>query len=126
MTSVKAIGVFCFLVFVSLSSYPHHAQADHCAVDKSKVMRDCWRNIGKNVGEHPLLHGSVCCQVIRAATDIHCVCDKFTAHELARISLAKFAMATHVCGNGLRAHTHCAGYTVPVITLPAPPPPEST
>ncbi|KAF7103816.1 hypothetical protein CFC21_104759 [Triticum aestivum] len=88
-------------------------------------MRDCWHHIEKKLGDqYPPLH-SACCNTIRDAKDIHCVCDRFTAHELTLLSLAKFAMATHVCGNGLHTDTHCAGYRVPEIKLP-PPPASST
>ncbi|XBI12712.1 hypothetical protein VPH35_139540 [Triticum aestivum] len=128
MTNAKVARVLCFLVLVALSSCSLYARAanevDHCLLDKKKVMRDCWHHIEKKLGDqYPPLH-SACCNTIRDAKDIHCVCDRFTAHELTLLSVAKFAMATHVCGNGLRTHSHCAGYRVPEITLP--PPPAST
>ncbi|XBI03163.1 hypothetical protein VPH35_131613 [Triticum aestivum] len=103
MNNTKVAGVLCFLVLVALSSCSLHARAandiDHCLLDKK----------------------SACCNTIRDAKDIHCVCDRFTAHELTLLCLAKFAMATHVCGNGLHTGTHCAGYHVPEIKLPPPP-----
>ncbi|XBI03162.1 hypothetical protein VPH35_131612 [Triticum aestivum] len=125
MNNGKVAGVLCFLVLVALSSCSLHARAandiDHCLLDKKKVMRDCWHHIEKKLGDqYPPLR-SACCNTIRDAKDIHCVCDRFTAHELTLLSLAKFAMATHVCGNGLHTCTHCAGYHVPEIKLPPPP-----
>ncbi|KAM3193581.1 hypothetical protein ACQJBY_070295 [Aegilops geniculata] len=126
MTNAKVAGVLSLLVLVAISSCPRHARAghavDHCLVDKKKVMRDCWHNIEKNFGDPFPSHGSLCCDTIRDSKDIHCICDRFTAHELTVISLSKFATVTHKCGNGLHAHTHCAGYRVPIITLPPPPP----
>ena len=78
-------------------------------------MRDCWHHIEKKLGDqYPPLH-SACCNTIRDAKDIHCVCDRFTAHELTLLSLAKFAMATHVCGNGLHTDTHCAGWYIVIF-----------
>uniref|UniRef100_A0A453SWQ2 Bifunctional inhibitor/plant lipid transfer protein/seed storage helical domain-containing protein n=1 Tax=Aegilops tauschii subsp. strangulata TaxID=200361 RepID=A0A453SWQ2_AEGTS len=119
MTSVKVAGVLCLLVFLAISSCSRHAQAsqgvDHCTIDKNKVMRDCWGNIEKNLGDRVPRPWIPCCQTIRAAIDIHCVCDRFTAHELTRISLSKFASVTHVCGNGLHPHTHCAGWYIVIF-----------
>ena len=119
MTNAKVAGVLCFLVLVALSSCSLHARAandiDHCLLDKKKVMRDCWHHIEKKLGDqYPPLH-SACCNTIRDAKDIHCVCDRFTAHELTLLSLAKFAMATHVCGNGLHTDTHCAGWYIVIF-----------
>ncbi|XBI03159.1 hypothetical protein VPH35_131609 [Triticum aestivum] len=111
MNNAKVAGVLCFLVIVALSSCSLHA----------REANNCWHHIEKKLGDqYPPLH-SACCNTIRDAKDIHCVYDRFTAHELTLLSLAKFAMATHVCGNGLHIDTHCAGYRVPEIKLPPPP-----
>uniref|UniRef100_A0A8I6YIP2 Bifunctional inhibitor/plant lipid transfer protein/seed storage helical domain-containing protein n=1 Tax=Hordeum vulgare subsp. vulgare TaxID=112509 RepID=A0A8I6YIP2_HORVV len=124
MNNAKLSGV-CFLVLVALSSCSCYArevnQVDHCLLDKKKVMRDCWHNIEKSLGDrYPPLE-SPCCHTIKDAKDIHCVCDRFSAHELTLISLSKFATVTRACGNGLHTHSNCAGYRVPEITPPSPP-----
>uniref|UniRef100_A0A8I6WFA4 Bifunctional inhibitor/plant lipid transfer protein/seed storage helical domain-containing protein n=1 Tax=Hordeum vulgare subsp. vulgare TaxID=112509 RepID=A0A8I6WFA4_HORVV len=125
MTYPKLARVLCLLDLVAISSYLHHARAlDHCIKDKDMVMKYCWHNIVKKLGDQFPHHWSQCCQKIREAVEIHCVCDRFTAQELNKIDVWRFAIVTHVCGNGLHSHTHCAGYLVPVITLPPPPGPR--
>ncbi|XBI03155.1 hypothetical protein VPH35_131605 [Triticum aestivum] len=115
MNNAKVARVLCFLVLVALSSCSLRARAPN------DIDHYCWQHIEKKLGDqYPPLH-SACCNAIRDAKDIHYVCDRFTAHGLTLLSLAKFAVATHVCGNGLHTDTHYAGYRVPEINLPPPP-----
>uniref|UniRef100_A0A8R7VDA5 Bifunctional inhibitor/plant lipid transfer protein/seed storage helical domain-containing protein n=1 Tax=Triticum urartu TaxID=4572 RepID=A0A8R7VDA5_TRIUA len=126
MTNRKVARVLCLLVFLAIYSCSRNAQpiheVDHCTIDKNNVIEYCTGIIEKNLGNQVPQPWTLCCGTIRGVTDIHCICDRFTAHDLTRISLPKFACMAYICGKGLHPHTHCAGYLVPVMKVRPPPP----
>ncbi|KAF7097941.1 hypothetical protein CFC21_099718 [Triticum aestivum] len=65
MTNAKVAGVLCLLALVAISCACYARALDHCIRDKDKVMKYCWHNIVKNLGDQFPPHWSLCCNKIR-------------------------------------------------------------
>jgi hypothetical protein len=79
---------------------------------KANIMSRCRANLDKKMGSPFPKETSACCQLVRTANVVN-ICQQFTAVDLGKIALYKWAQVTKTCGNGLPAGTNCAGYVVP-------------
>jgi hypothetical protein len=111
--------VFLLVVFVVISSCSHHALAMQSQFPKEKeaIMRHCEGYMRKHFPIPFLDHNHTCCIVVRGTHDLLAVCKEFTAQELEKISLPRWAKVTYACGNKLPEGSDCAGLFSLIISV---------
>jgi hypothetical protein len=119
MAVVKTATVFWLVVFVVISSCSHHALAMQSQFPKEKeaIMRHCEGYMRKHFPIPFLDHNHTCCIVVRGTHDLLAVCKEFTAQELEKISLPRWAKVTYACGNKLPEGSDCAGLFSLIISV---------
>ncbi|KAM3299909.1 hypothetical protein ACQJBY_041079 [Aegilops geniculata] len=113
MASARAVAMFYLVVFVVVSFLPNHtwASKSRAAIEKDAVMEHCKFNIKKGV-HWPFEPSHACCQVVTRSVNLLAICNAFTAADLTRIHLPRWAAVTRSCGNTLHEGDNCAGYIV--------------
>jgi hypothetical protein len=118
MAVVKTATVFLLVVFMVISSCSHHALAMKSEPqEKFAILAHCEGYMRKHFPIPFLERNHACCLAVRGTNDILAVCNEFTAQELEKISLPRWAKVTYACGNKLPEGSDCAGLFSLIISV---------